>query len=104
MRAPTQRRRAIDKALTVLIPLAPYADAEKIRENAGAVHLKTLPPTTAVWLATIAHVRHLHTDYDQLLSDGYDRESARFFVIEETNQVLTNWRASRFLDPDDDEI
>ena len=103
MTAPTGRRRAIAKALTALLPLAPYADMERIRTDAGAVHMKTLPPGIAVWLATIAHVRHQHTDYEKLLAEGYDRESARFFVVGQTNEVLTRWRATRLLDPDDDE-
>ena len=103
MKAPTGRRRAIAKALTALLPIAPYADIEKIRTDAGAVHMKTLPPTIAVWLATIAHVRHVHTDYEKLLAEGYDRDSARFFVIDRTNEVLTRWRATRLLDPDDEE-
>ncbi len=76
---------------------------ERIRADAGAVHMKTLPPGIAVWLATIAHVRHQHTDYEKLLSEGYDRDSARFFVVGQTNEVLTRWRATRLLDPDDDE-
>jgi hypothetical protein len=102
MSVPTGRRRAIAKALTALLPLAPYADMEKIRTDAGAVHMKTLPPTIAVWLATAAHIRHVHTDYEKLLAEGYDRESARFFVIEQTNIVLTRWRATRLLDADDE--
>ena len=76
---------------------------ERIRADAGAVHMKTLPPGIAVWLATIAHVRHQHTDYEKLLSEGYDRDSARFFVVDQTNEVLTRWRATRLLDPDDGE-
>ncbi|MER8657200.1 DUF2293 domain-containing protein [Mesorhizobium sp. M0847] len=103
MSAPTGRRRAIAKALTALLPLAPYADMEKIRTEAGAVHMKTLPPGIAVWLATIAHVRHGHTDYEKLLAEGYDRDSARFFIIEQTNMVLTRWRATRLLDAEDEE-
>jgi hypothetical protein len=102
--AGTNRQRAIAKALTALIPLAPYIDAEKIRADAGAPHLKTLPPTVAVWLATVAHVRHAHSEYERLLGEGYDRDSARFFVLDEINAVLTRWRAARLLDPDDDEI
>ncbi|TIS05294.1 MAG: DUF2293 domain-containing protein [Mesorhizobium sp.] len=103
MSAPTGRRRAIAKALTALLPLAPYSDMEKIRADAGAEHMKSLPPTIAVWLATIAHVRHTHTDYDKLLAEGYDRDSARFFVIDETNEVLTRWRATRLLEEDDED-
>jgi hypothetical protein len=99
----TSRQRAIGKALSALLPMAPYADTEPIRAAALAAKFKTLPPTIAVWLATIAHVRHEHTAYDRLLAEGYDREAARFFVIDEINAVLTRWRATRLLDPDDDE-
>ncbi|MCO5065374.1 MAG: DUF2293 domain-containing protein [Rhizobiaceae bacterium] len=100
----TQRQRAIAKALTALLPWAPYSETEVIRSEANSVHMKSLPPSVAVWLATVAHVRHQHTDYDRLLDEGYDRESARFFVIDKTNEVLTHWRATRLLDPDDEEI
>jgi hypothetical protein len=102
--AGTNRQRAIARALTALLPLAPYSDAEKIRSDAGAPHLKALPPSLAVWLAAVAHVRHVHTEYDKLIDEeGYDRESARFFVIDQINETLTRWRATRLLDPDDDE-
>ncbi|MFU0503065.1 DUF2293 domain-containing protein [Pseudaminobacter sp. NGMCC 1.201702] len=103
MKGATGRQRAIAKALTALLPMAPYADTERIRSDAGARHMKTLPPAVAVWLATVAHVRHQHTDYDRLLDEGYDRDSARFFVLDQTNAVLTSWRATRLLDPDADE-
>ena len=81
--------------------MAPYADMETIRADAGAVHMKTLPPSVAVWLATVAHVRHAHTDYEKLMAEGYDRDAARFFVIDEINGVLTRWRATRLLEADD---
>lgn len=103
MSARTGRQRALARALTALLPAAPYADMEKIRAEAGAAHLKTLPPSIAVWLAAIAHVRHAHTDYETLLAEGYDRDSARFFVIGQINDVLTRWRATRLLDADDDD-
>lgn len=100
---PTGRRRALAKALTALLPMAPYADTEAIRAGASAPHLKTLPASTAVWLATIAHVRHEHTGYDALLADGYDRDAARFFIIDEINAVLTRWRATRLVEREDGE-
>ncbi len=101
MIAATRRRKALAEALTLLLPGAPYADIEAIRAEAGAKHMKDLPPSIAVWLAAVAHVRHLHTDYEQLLAEGYDRDAARFFVIDATNEVLTSWRATRLLDADD---
>lgn len=99
----TGRQRAIAKALTALLPLAPYADIEAIRSQAGAPHLKALPPGIAVWLAAVAHIRHEHTDYERLLAEGYDREAARFFVIHAINAVLTTWRATRLLEAEDED-
>ncbi len=102
--ASTRRRKAITEALTLLLPAAPYSDIEPIRMEAGSRHMRDLPPSIAVWLAAIAHIRHRHTDYDELLDEGYDRDAARFFVVDRTNEVLTSWRATRLLDPDDDVI
>ncbi len=65
--------------------------------------MKTLPPPIAVWLAAVAHVRHQHTDYDALRDEGYDKESARFFVLEAINRKLTEWRATRLLNPDEED-
>ena len=104
MIATTKRRKAIAEALTLLLPAAPYSEIEAIRAEAGSRHMKELPPSIAVWLAAVAHVRHQHTDYEQLLAEGYDRDAARFFVIDRTNDVLTSWRATRLLDPDDDDL
>ena len=103
MPASTNRQRAIAKALTLLLPMAPYSDIEKIRELASARKMRELPPSIAVWIATITHVRHEHSSYDALLAEGYDRDAARFFVVDEINGTLTAWRATRLLDPDDDE-
>lgn len=99
----TARRREIGKALTALLPMAPYADTEPIREAALARKMRELPPSIAVWIATVAHIRHVHTPYDELLAEGYDRDSARHFVVEEINRVLTAWRATRLLEADEDE-
>lgn len=99
----TARRRAVGKAITALLPYAPYADTEKIRQAADDRKLRDLPPSVAVWLATVAHVRHEHTDYDALLEEGYDRDAARFFVVDKINAVLTSWRATRLLDGDKEE-
>ena len=103
MKPSTGRQKALAKALTALIPLAPYADAEAIRDLAGQRKLRDLPPSIALWIATITHVRHEHSDYDALLDDGYDRDSARHFVVDQMNAVLTTWRATRLLEADEDE-
>ena len=97
MTAATGRKRAVARALTALLPMAPYADIEAIRQAAGARDMRELPASIAVWLATVAHVRHEHSSYDRLLAEGYDRDSARFFVVGEINDTLTRWRATRLL-------
>ncbi len=103
MKASTERQRAVGRALTLLLPQVPFSDSEPIRELALQRKLRALPPSIAVWIATVTHVRHVHTEYDQLLAEGYDRDSARHFVLDPINEVLTSWRATRLLDPDDDE-
>jgi len=45
----------------------------------------------AVRLAVIAHVRHSETNYDQLLSQGYERRDARAEVEGQVAHVLTRW-------------
>jgi hypothetical protein len=45
----------------------------------------------AVRLAVVAHVRHAETNYDQLLSQGYDRGDARVEVEEQVARVLGRW-------------
>lgn len=100
MAQPTNRRRAIARALTALLPMAPYADIEAIRTMATQRDMRELPASIAVWLATVAHVRHAHTSYDRLLAEGYDRDAARFFTVDEINDTLTRWRATRLLDPE----
>jgi hypothetical protein len=94
----TKRQKDIAKALTLLIPGAPFIDAEPIRELAAKRRYKLLPASTAVWLAAVAHIRHVHSEYDALLDDGYERDAARHFTLEDINARLTEWRATRFLD------
>ena len=48
------------------------------------------------WLSLIvAYVRHTFTDYDELLAEGYDADSARHFVAAGMDKILQAWgRAS----------
>jgi hypothetical protein len=97
----TARRRAIARELTALIPRVPYADAQAIRELALSARFRELPPSIAVWLATVAHIRHEHTEYDALLKESYDREAARHFTLDAINACLLRWGASRYLGAED---
>lgn len=74
---------------------------EAIRQKAGSRKMKTLPPQFSVWLAAVAYIRHIYTDYDALLAEGYDREAARYFVVDAINEKLTEWRSTRLLDPNE---
>ena len=40
----------------------------------------------------------------KLLSEGYDRDLPSFFVIDEINAMLTRYRATHMLDPDDQNV
>lgn len=46
----------------------------------------------AVRLAVIAHIRHVETDYDNLLAQGDDRDSARAAVEREVLRTLEKWK------------
>jgi hypothetical protein len=45
----------------------------------------------AIELAVKAHVRHKHTPYDQLLSNGWERTEARTAVAETLGQIVSKW-------------
>ncbi len=46
----------------------------------------------SILLAVIAHIRHTATNYDDLLSRGMDRSSAREQVGDDVNKVLAGWK------------
>jgi hypothetical protein len=57
--------------------------------------LRNAAPETAAWLSLVAYARHVFTDYDELLRQGYDVESARFFVTDAINEALEVWGVRR---------
>jgi hypothetical protein len=99
----THRQRSIADGLTTLAPLMPFADAEHVRAHAARLTRQNLSLGAALWLALVARVRHAHTEYDALLADGYDRDSARFFTREPANAVLMRWGCRREIAESDDE-
>jgi hypothetical protein len=102
MSAHPKRLKNIRDAFTALFPLAPFIDAEPIREKAARKSMSNMTAEVAVWLCGIAHIRHEYTDYDALLGEGYGRDAARFFVVDDINAVLTDWHASRFVSSEED--
>jgi len=63
--------------------------------------LKASAPESAAWLSLVAYVRHAFTEYDDLLAQGYDHDSARYFVAAEMETVLGEWGVKRRLGADD---
>ncbi len=95
-------RTDIETALRRLAPRIPPhefgAVVDHARDSRG---LKTSTPETAAWLSLVAYVRHALTDYDELLAQGYDHDSARFFVAAEIQATLERWGVGRRLATDD---
>lgn len=48
----------------------------------------------AVRLAVIAHIRHEHTNYDDLLMKGVSRDDARQMIRMTVDQVASQWENS----------
>ena len=92
------RPQAVAEALRRLAPRLPAheftAVSDHLRGHAG---LRGAAPETAAWLALVSYVRHVFTDYDRLLDEGYDRDSARFFVAGDMQALLEDWGVRRKL-------
>ena len=97
MTAPS-RRAAIESALRRLAPKIPPHEFGAVVDHAlDSEGLKAAAPEDAAWLSLTAYVRHVFTGYDDLLAQGYDRDSARHFVAEEMTAVLNGWGVRRKL-------
>jgi hypothetical protein len=91
-------RTEIEAALRRLAPHIPRHEFGAVADHAlDSRGLRTATPETAAWLSLVAYVRHSLTEYDDLLVQGYDQDSARHFVAEEIERVLAAWGARRKL-------
>jgi hypothetical protein len=95
-------RAEIETALRHLAPSIPAhefgAVVDHVLDSRG---LSAASPQTAAWLSLVSYVRHALTEYDALLGQGYDRDSARFFVALEMEEILNGWGVKRALRPED---
>ena len=92
---PRNRREAVAAALARLAPHLPAFEADAALDRAlASPGLRGAAPETAARLALVAYARHVFTDYDDLLGEGYDRDSARHFVLDDLNATLTAWGAA----------
>ncbi len=90
---------AVADRLKELYPGCPAKEAERIaawtcRKHSGRVGrsaaAKDFDPQ-ALRLAVIAHIRHEHTRYDEVLMNEGDRGYARALVRSEIEEVLARW-------------
>lgn len=90
------RREAIEGAVRILAPRIPRHEFEAVTDHAlGSRGLHTASPEAAAWLSLVSYIRHRLTEYDSLLDEGYDVDSARFFVLDEINSTLEEWGSPR---------
>lgn len=90
------------KQIRVQYPGCPAAEAESIAEHAcqkysgrvGRSSAAKAFDAEALELAVRAHARHVHTNYDKLLSNGWERTEARSAVAEKLDQVMSEWSRS----------
>jgi len=92
------KRSEVEAALRRLAPRIPPHEFGAVVDHAlDSRGLGSSAPETAAWLSLVAYVRHALTDYDDLLMQGYDQDSARYFVAGEMEAVLVEWGVRRRL-------
>ena len=94
------KRGDIEIALRRLAPGSPAHEFGAVVDH--AVDSPGLKPRRNRRMAVlVAYVRHVFTDYDDLLTQDYDQDSARHFVADEIAAVLNDWGVRRRLSADD---
>jgi hypothetical protein len=87
------------RAIRVQYPGCPAGEETRIAEHACRKHsgrvgrsaaAKEFEPD-AIRLAVIGHIRHTHTNYDELLCRFGDRKSARWEVRDRVAAILLHW-------------
>ena len=93
------KRADIEAALRRLAPKIPPHEFAAVADHAvDSRGLHSASPETAAWLSLVAYVRHVFTEYDELLEkEGYDEDSTRHFVAAEIEGVLSGWGVRRRL-------
>ena len=93
------KRADIEAALRRLAPKIPPHEFAAVADHAlDSRGLRSASPETAALLSLVAYVRHVFTEYDELLEkEGYDEDSARHFVADEIEGVLQGWGVQRRL-------
>jgi hypothetical protein len=104
MERPMATRKNIETALGRLAPRIPAHEFNAIADHAmDSPGLRHAAPEEAAWLSMVAYIRHVLTDYDALLDQGYDIESARHFVADDMKSILADWGVRRRLSGEADD-
>jgi hypothetical protein len=91
-------RSDIESALRWLAPRLPAHEFGAIGDHAvDSQGLRAAAAESAAWLSLVAYARHVFTEYDDLLAQGYDRDSARHFVADDLQRILDGWGVKRRL-------
>jgi hypothetical protein len=91
------KRSDVEMALRGLAPRIPPHEFAVVDHAVDSPGLTVATAETAAWLSLVAYVRHTFTDYDELLREGYDQDSARHFVTDEIAATLAGWGVRRRL-------
>ncbi len=69
----TKRRDELEDVIRLLAPRIPKHELGVVVDHAlDSEGLQTATLETAAWLSLVAYIRHVHTDYDELLRQGYE--------------------------------
>jgi len=99
----SRREKEVKQHIREMLPNVTLADFEKIVEISDRGHLRHLPPSIIAWQSITTHIRHNHTEYDDLLDDGYEPEAARHYVLDKTNEILSSWGSTKLIEETDGE-
>jgi hypothetical protein len=88
-----------ERHLDRLFPECPPGEARAIAQHACRKHSGRVGRSAAarrfepeaIRLAVVAHIRHQHTRYDELLMRGWERHEARLEVAEKLERLLDAW-------------
>lgn len=86
-----------EEALLGLFPKMPKTEVPQVLKHALKKHSRRVGRTSRVCLqdrvklAVHAHIRHVHTDYDQLLKQGSNKSQARQEVWDRLGEVARQW-------------
>jgi hypothetical protein len=87
------------RAIQAHYPRCPAREATHIAQHARRKYSGRVGRTAAakefneaaIRLAVVAHIRHVHTDYDELLAKYDDRETARAKVRADVSAIVDEW-------------